>query len=92
MIAQALPCRLDGTAGARRRMTLEARVTARKAELIAEIVEHKKNSCRFGAAEAVDRLKARLSELAHIVKEDAGGGWTNVGPRAKTRLDEWMSK
>ena len=73
-------------------MTLEARVTARKAELIAEIVEHKKNSSRVGAAEAVDRLKARLSELAHIVKEGVVDGWPNVGPKARTRLDEWMAK
>jgi hypothetical protein len=73
-------------------MTLETQVTARKAELIAEIIEHKKNSCRFGAAEAVDRLKARLSELTHIVKEGVVDGWTNVGPHARTRLEEWMAK
>jgi hypothetical protein len=73
-------------------MTLEARVTARKAELIAEIIEHKKNSCRVGAAEAIDNLKARLSELAHIVKEGVVDGWTNVGPKARTRLDAWMAK
>jgi len=73
-------------------MTLETRVTARKAALIAEIIEHKKNSSRMGAAEAVDRLKARLSELAQIVKEGVVDGWTNVGPKAKTRLDEWMAK
>lgn len=71
---------------------LEARVTARKAELIAEIIEHKKNSSRMGAAEAVDKLKARLSELAHIVKEGIVDGWANVGPKARTRLDDWMTK
>jgi hypothetical protein len=71
---------------------LEARVTARKAELIAELIEHKKNSSRMGAAEAVDKLKARLSELAHIVKEGIVDGWANVGPKARTRLDEWMTK
>jgi len=73
-------------------MSLEAQVSARKAELLAEIDEHKKNSSRVGSAEAIDRLKARLSELAHIVKEGVVDGWANVGPRAKTRLDEWMSK
>jgi hypothetical protein len=71
---------------------LEARVTARKTELIAEIVEHKLNSSRAGAAEAVDTLKARLAELAHIVKEDVVDGWANVGPAARTRLDQWMAK
>ena len=49
-------------------------------ELIAEIVEHKKNCSRAGAAEAVDKLKDRLSELAHIVKAGMVGGWANVGP------------
>ena len=71
---------------------LESRVENRKRDLIAEIVEHKKNSSRAGAAEAIDRAKARLSELAHIVKEGVVDGWPNVGPAAKLRLDEWMSR
>lgn len=73
-------------------MTLEAQVAARKEELIAEIIEHKKNSSRFGAAEEIDRLKGRLSELALIVKEGLADGWANVGPRARTRLGEWMAR
>ena len=71
---------------------LETRVTARKTELIAEIIEHKKNSSRVGAAEAIDALKARLSELAHIVKEGVVDGWANVGPSAKLKLEEWMAR
>jgi hypothetical protein len=71
---------------------LEARVTARKSELIAEIIEHKKNSSRAGSAEVIDMLKARLSELAQIVKEGVVNGWANVGPRARTRLDQWMAR
>ena len=73
-------------------LDLEARVETRKRELISEIVEHKKNSLRPGAAEAIDRAKARLSELAHIVKEGVVDGWANVGPAAKLKLDEWMAK
>jgi hypothetical protein len=73
-------------------MTLEAQVTARKAELIAEIIEHKKNSSRACAAEAIDRLKAQLSELAQIMKEGVVDGWANVGPQARTRLDDWMAR
>ena len=71
---------------------LETRVENRKRELISEIVEHKKNSSRAGAAEAIDKAKARLSELAHIVKEGVVDGWANVGPSAKLKLDEWMAK
>ena len=71
---------------------LEVRVAKRKRELISEIVDHKKNSSRPGAAEAVDRLKDRLSELAHIVKECVVDGWANVGPSAQLKLDEWIAK
>lgn len=71
---------------------LETRVENRKRELIAEIVENKKNSLRPGAAEAIDKAKARLSELAHIVKEGVVDGWANVGQTAKRKLDEWMAR
>ena len=71
---------------------LETRVTYRKQLLISEIVEHKKNSCRAGAAESVDKIKDRLSELAHIMKGDVAGGWANVGPSATLRLEEWIAK
>lgn len=71
---------------------LEARVAARKAELIAEIIEYKKNSSRVDAAEAIDRIGRRLSELAHIVREGVIDGWANVGPKAKTRLHEWLAR
>jgi hypothetical protein len=71
---------------------LKKQVTARKTELIAEIIEHKKNCSRVGAADAIDRLKGRLSELAHIEKHGFVNGWANVGPRARTRLHAWMAK
>jgi hypothetical protein len=71
---------------------LETRVESRKQELIAEILEHKKNSSRAGAAEAIDKIKARLSELAHIVKEGVVDGWANVGPKAKLKLEKWIEK
>ncbi|HEY5938772.1 MAG TPA: hypothetical protein VIU61_29170 [Kofleriaceae bacterium] len=64
---------------------LDARVENRKRELISEIIEHKKNSCRAGAAEAIDKAKARLTELAYIVKE--GGG-----PSARLKLADWMER
>ena len=71
---------------------LETRVANRKRELISEIVDHRQNVSRVGSAEAIDRIKARLSELAHIVKEGVVDGWANVGPSAKLKLDEWMAK
>jgi hypothetical protein len=71
---------------------LESRVDDRKRQLISEIVEHKKNSSRACAAEAIDRATSQLRELAHIMKEDVADGWAKVGPSAKLRLDEWMAK
>ena len=71
---------------------LETRVENRKRELISEIVEHKKNSSRAAAAEGIDRAKARLAELAHIVKGGGVDGWANVGRSAKLRLEEWMAR
>ena len=73
-------------------LDLETRINARKAELIAEIIEHRKNSSRGGAAEAIDRINTRLSELASIIKEGVVDGWANVGPAARVRLDEWMAR
>ena len=72
--------------------SLETRVENRKRELISEIVEHKKNSSRAGAAETIDRAKARLSELAHIVKEVVVDGWANLGPSATLKLEEWIAR
>jgi hypothetical protein len=63
---------------------LEVRVENRKQQLIAEILEHKKNSSRAGAAEAIDKIKTRLTELTHIVTEG--------GERANVRLDDWISR
>jgi prephenate dehydrogenase len=68
---------------------LESRVADRKLELITEIIEHKKNSSRFGAAEAIDKLKHRLSELSHIMKADE---WTNLSAGARLRLAEWIAR
>lgn len=62
---------------------LKARVEYRRRELIAEAVEHKKNSSRPGAAEAVDRIKERLAELQYIVKH---------GLAAPVALEEWISR
>jgi hypothetical protein len=72
--------------------SLEARVANRKKTLISEIVEHKTNSSRAGAAEAIATIKARLSELAHIVKEGVVDGWANVGANARIKLEEWITK
>ena len=71
---------------------LQTRVASRKQELISEILEHKKNCSRAGAAPAIDRLKARLSELAHIVKEGVVDSRGTMGRSARLKLDAWIAK
>lgn len=68
---------------------LEARVANRKHQLITEIIEHKKNSSRSGAAEAVDKLKHHLSELSQILKADE---WRHLSADARHRLAEWIAR
>lgn len=74
------------------RTDLETRVATRKQELISEIVVHKKNSSRAGSADAIDKIKGRLSELAHIMNAGVVDGWANVRPSAKLQLDAWIAK
>jgi len=68
---------------------LETRVETRKRELITEIIEHKKNSSRYGAAEAIEQIKQHLSELSLILK---AGKWSNLGEGTRLRLLEWIAK
>ena len=71
---------------------LETRVANRKRELIFEIEEHRRNLSRPGAAVAVELIRARLSELARIVKESVVDGWANVSPSATLKLDKWITE
>jgi hypothetical protein len=80
------------TIAPKRQPDLQTRVATRKQQLISEILEHKKDSLRVGAAAAIDRIKARLLELDHIVKEGVVDGWANLGGRAKRKLEEWIAK
>ena len=68
---------------------LETRVANRKRELITEIVEHKKNSSRYGAAEAIDKIKEHLLELSRIMNASE---CSNLSGGARLRLVEWMAR
>ena len=69
-------------------LDLETRVSTRKSELIAELIEYKKGS-RLDAAEAIDRIRDRLADLARIVKDSGNGVFDD---RARTRLTTWMAR
>jgi hypothetical protein len=83
--------RSRGQAASGRRQTddLEVRVASRKSELIAEIIEHKKNSLRSGATEAIHRINHQLVELSQILKADE---WAKLSADAKLRLAEWIER
>ncbi len=70
---------------------LESRVTARRAELIAKLIELKADT-RREAIEARDKLKAKLSELAHIVKWGIVDGWASLGGPVTHKLDQWLAE
>ena len=70
---------------------LETRVATRKRELITEIIEFKKSS-RLDAAESIERLKARLTDLARLMKEGVVDGWANVGEHSRVKLDAWIAR
>ena len=68
---------------------LETRVANRKLQLITEIIEHKKNSSRYGAAEAIEKIKHHLSELSHILKAQE---WRQLSEEARLRLVDWVAR
>jgi hypothetical protein len=70
---------------------LESCVNTRRAELIFKLTELRA-SVHLDAVEAGDRIKARLSELSHIVKEGVVDGWANLGETVKRKLDTWLAE
>jgi hypothetical protein len=72
-----------------RRDDLETQVASRKRQLITEIIEHKKNSSRSGAAEAIDKITHHLSELSQILN---AGECTDLSAGARLRLARWVAR
>jgi len=70
---------------------LESRIRARRAELRAKLVELKADT-RREAIETRDKLKMKLSELAHIIKWGVVDGWASLGGPVTHRLDQWLAE
>jgi hypothetical protein len=70
---------------------LEQRIHVRRAELIAKLTEHRA-SVQLDEAGAGDKVKARLSELAHIMREGVVDGWANIGDGVTQRLERWLAE
>jgi len=45
---------------------------------------------KIDAIEAGDELKAKLSELSHIIKGGVVDGWASLGNKVKSRLERWL--
>jgi hypothetical protein len=70
--------------------SLEERIQARRAEIIAKLVEIKAET-GIEAAKTRDTLKAKLSELGHIIKQTVVDGWASISDAGKQRLDRWLA-
>jgi hypothetical protein len=68
---------------------LESRIRLRRAELFVRLRELRADR-RFEAAEACDKLKAKLSELSHLLKWGISDGWGSLGDNVKRRLEHWL--
>jgi hypothetical protein len=68
---------------------LESRIKQRRAELIGKL-DGLKTDVRVEAAETRDRLKAKLSEVAHILKWGVVDGWASAGAAVTHKLEEWL--
>jgi hypothetical protein len=70
---------------------LELRIRRHRAELIGKLGELRADT-RLAATQTRDRVKARLSELAHIVKIGVVDGWTDLGDAVKHKLERWLAE
>jgi hypothetical protein len=69
---------------------LESRITTRRAEIIAKLVEIRADA-RTEAVEARSNLKAKLSELGHLIKVGVVDSWANLGELTKQKLEHWLA-
>ena len=70
---------------------LESRVKERRAELIDKIGSLRGDK-RPGTTESRDKLKARLSELTHIMKWGVTDGWASLSAPLMNRLEQWLAE
>ena len=68
---------------------LESRIRLRRAELFVRLRELRGDR-RFEAAEVRDKVKAKLSELTHLLKWGISDGWGSLGDNVKRRLEHWL--
>jgi hypothetical protein len=70
---------------------LQSRIRDRRAALIDKLGTLR-GDVRPESVESRDKLKAKLSELAHIVKWGVVGGWAGLGAPLTNKLEQWLSE
>jgi hypothetical protein len=78
-----------GVLGAPSEPDLESRIKVRREQLIAKLRALRADT-RLEAIQAGDKLKAKLSEIAHILKEGVVDGWASLGDNVKHKLEHWL--
>jgi hypothetical protein len=68
---------------------LESRIKRRRVALIAKLGELRAES-RDEAHQAGDRIKGKLSEVGHIIKDCGVDGWVSLGDAMKHKLERWL--
>ncbi|HEY6177914.1 MAG TPA: hypothetical protein VIX73_25845 [Kofleriaceae bacterium] len=70
---------------------LESRIRRRRAELIGKLRELR-SAASVEVVQASESFKARLSEVAHILKEGVVDGWASLGETVKHKLERWLAE
>lgn len=70
---------------------LQSRIKVRRVELVAKLRELRADT-RAGASEAGDKLKAKLSEITHLLQEGLVDGWASLSDSAMQRLERWLTE
>src|SRR3954453_6185147 len=78
-----------GAAHATSEPDLQSRINVRHLALVARLREFRADM-DVEAIEAGDKLKAKLSELSHIIKGGVVDGWASLGNNVKSRLERWL--
>lgn len=68
---------------------LESRIKQRRVELIGKLGDIRPEA-NLEVVQTGDGLKARLSELAHILS--VADGWSNLGDTATHQLEGWLAE
>lgn len=81
----------DVAAGATGEPNLESRIKERRMEMIDKL-NSLRGDRRPEATESRDRLKAKLSELAHLIRWGVSDDWASVSVPLVNKLEQWLAE